>query len=119
VSTAGKTSGREAEAASQLVVEVGNRLRRVREDRGLSLRLAADSSSGVVRKAALDSYERATRAITVVQLAKLAHVYDVPVTDLLPVEHWRRDTLASRWRFDLSAMDDGSSWDQTWRRCGG
>lgn len=64
--------------------ELGENLRKVREQKGLSLRDVQERSGGVWKAAALGCYERAERAFSTKKLAELADFYGVPVADLLP-----------------------------------
>lgn len=67
---------------------VGERLRGLRRQRGLSL-LAVEEASGREFKASvLGAYERGERIISVLRLQRLAEFYRVPVDQVLP-----RDTV--------------------------
>lgn len=63
---------------------VGARLRAVRVEKRFSLRDVEERSDGLWRIAAVGSYERGDREITVSKLAGLAEFYGVPVYRLLP-----------------------------------
>jgi len=63
---------------------VGDRLRNLRRQQSLSL-LAVEEASGREFKASvLGAYERGERIISVLRLQRLAHLYGVPVDQLLP-----------------------------------
>lgn len=63
---------------------VGERLRTLRKQRGLSL-LAVEESTGREFKASvLGAYERGERVISVLRLQRLASFYRVPVDQILP-----------------------------------
>jgi transcriptional regulator with XRE-family HTH domain len=63
---------------------VGDRLRNLRQQQRLSL-LAVEEASGREFKASvLGAYERGERIISVLRLQRLAHLYGVPVDQLLP-----------------------------------
>lgn len=64
--------------------EVGRLLRAVRNAQGMSLRDVQVKSGGVWSAAAVGSYERGGRGLTVGRLAQLADFYDVPLTTLIP-----------------------------------
>jgi len=63
---------------------LGNRLRAIRQQQGLSLQRVEERSGGRWKAVVIGSYERGDRAITVARLAELARFYDVPVAELLP-----------------------------------
>jgi transcriptional regulator with XRE-family HTH domain len=63
---------------------LGENLRRVRQERGLSLMRIEEKTEGRWKAVVIGSYERADRAVTVPRLAELAELYGVPVADLLP-----------------------------------
>ncbi|MGF7238130.1 MAG: transcriptional regulator [Frankia sp.] len=65
---------------------VGSRLRAIRIQQGLSLQGVEQKSRGRWKTAAVGSYERGDRMISVNQLSELAGFYGVPVSALLPDE---------------------------------
>jgi transcriptional regulator with XRE-family HTH domain len=79
--------------------KVGDRLRSIRRQKGLSLH-DVEARSGMEFKASvLGAYERGERAISVPRLLRLAEIYQVPGDQLLP-----RD---NDMEVDLSQRDDG------------
>lgn len=72
-----------ADDAARLQEELGDRLRRVRRARGLTLQDVEDRSDGRWKAVVVGSYERGDRAVSAVKLTELADFYDVPVSDLL------------------------------------
>jgi len=67
-------------------VKVGDRLRAIRRQKGLSLH-DVEARSGLEFKASvLGAYERGERAISVPRLLRLAEIYEVPSDQLLPRE---------------------------------
>jgi transcriptional regulator with XRE-family HTH domain len=78
--------------------KVGDRLRSIRRQKGLSLQ-DVEARSGMEFKASvLGAYERGERAISVPRLLRLAEIYQVPGDQLLP-----RETDIE---VDLSERDD-------------
>ncbi len=78
--------------------KVGDRLRSIRRQKGLSLH-DVEARSGMEFKASvLGAYERGERAISVPRLLRLAEIYQVPGDQLLP-----RETDIE---VDLSQRDD-------------
>lgn len=71
-------------------VAVGSRLRAVRHQIGLSLLAVEQLSHGEFREAALGSYERGERAITLARLQRLAKIYNVSVAQMLLPEDVNR-----------------------------
>ncbi|MCE7885544.1 MAG: transcriptional regulator [Actinobacteria bacterium ATB1] len=65
---------------------VGDRLRNIRKQKGLSLQDVEAQSSQEFKASVLGAYERGERAISVPRLHKLAQFYDVPAEQLLPAE---------------------------------
>jgi transcriptional regulator with XRE-family HTH domain len=63
---------------------LGDRLRAVRRQQGLSLSGVEEKSAGRWMLRAVGSYERGDRMINIVQLSELAAFYGVPVAALLP-----------------------------------
>lgn len=70
----------DAQSAARRLGEV---LRGVRQQQGLSLADVEQRSDGVFRASVIGAYERGERAISVVRLERLAAFYRVPVTELL------------------------------------
>jgi len=70
--------------ASEYARQVGERLRSIRRQKGLSLQEAEQMSSQEFKASVLGAYERGERAISVPRLQRLAAVYSVPVDQLLP-----------------------------------
>jgi transcriptional regulator with XRE-family HTH domain len=63
---------------------VGERLRRIRRQKHLSLQEVEASSDQEFKASVLGAYERGERAISVPRLQRLAMFYKVPVDQLLP-----------------------------------
>lgn len=66
--------------------QLGERLRRVRLQKGLSLQDVQDLSHGGLKAQVVGAYERGDRNMTVLRLAQLAQFYGVPLPDFLPEE---------------------------------
>ncbi len=63
---------------------LGERLRAIRVQQGLTLHEVEEKSGGRWKAVVVGSYERGDRAISVSKLARLARFYGVPVSELLP-----------------------------------
>ncbi|HEX2384902.1 MAG TPA: transcriptional regulator [Acidimicrobiales bacterium] len=66
--------------------KVGERLRAIRRQKGLSLQDVESGSHQEFKASVLGAYERGERAISVPRLERLARFYAVPVEQLLPRE---------------------------------
>src|SRR6266851_1621408 len=64
--------------------QVGDRLRKIRRQQGLSLQAVEATSDREFKASVLGAYERGERAISVPRLQRLARFYAVPVDQLLP-----------------------------------
>src|SRR5258705_2891873 len=64
--------------------KVGERLRAIRRQKGLSLQDVEATSKQEFKASVLGAYERGERAISVPRLQRLARFYAVPVDQLLP-----------------------------------
>jgi len=64
--------------------KVGERLRAIRRQKGLSLQDVEAGSAQEFKASVLGAYERGERAISVPRLQRLARFYAVPVDQLLP-----------------------------------
>lgn len=69
---------------SEYQVQLGERLRAIRNQQGLTLQEVEERSGGEWKAVVVGSYERGDRAVSVSKLARLADFYGVPVGDLLP-----------------------------------
>jgi transcriptional regulator with XRE-family HTH domain len=65
---------------------LGNRLRGIRQQKGMSLQDVQQDSNGKWKAAVVGAYERGDRNVTVGRLAELADFYDVPISEILPEE---------------------------------
>ncbi len=103
---------------------VGQRLRAIRRQKGLSLQEVEAQSGHEFKASVLGAYERGERIISVPRLQRLAGLYNVPVDQLLPqpaARHGggtgagtgtgngnreRGDSLPAKVTFDLTRFDD-------------
>jgi transcriptional regulator with XRE-family HTH domain len=72
------------EAHTPYAKALGQRLRAIRMQQGLSLHGVEAKSEGRWKAVVVGSYERGDRAVTVQRLAELAEFYGVPISELLP-----------------------------------
>ncbi|WP_322770599.1 transcriptional regulator [Frankia sp. Cr1] len=85
--------------------EVGARLRAVRNQQSLSLADVEGKSHGRWKTAAVGSYERGDRMVTVQTLSRLAEFYGVPMSALLPGgEHASAREAGPRVILDLEVL---------------
>jgi transcriptional regulator with XRE-family HTH domain len=84
---------------------VGERLRLIRKQKGLSLQEVEASSSQEFKASVLGAYERGERAISVPRLQRLAKFYAVPVDQLLPQDADGYPQLRDEDVIDLTATD--------------
>ena len=92
---------------------IGARLRRIRNQQGLSLADVQTRSDGVWKAVVVGAYERGDRAVTLARLAGLAEFYGVPVADLLPDTGNPDDdrsaaSAADRFTLDLTRLNERS-----------
>jgi len=71
-------------AAATYARQVGDRLRSIRRQKGLSLQEVEAASVQEFKASVLGAYERGERVISVPRLQRLARLYVVPVDQLLP-----------------------------------
>lgn len=64
--------------------EVGERLRSIRKQRGLSLQDVQRLSKREFKAAVLGAYERGERSLSMPRLQRLAEFFEVPVSQMLP-----------------------------------
>lgn len=65
---------------------LGERLRNIRLQKGMSLQDVQQASGGKWKAAVVGAYERGDRNVTVARLSELADFYGVPVSEILPEE---------------------------------
>jgi transcriptional regulator with XRE-family HTH domain len=63
---------------------LGERLRSVRQQQGMSLHDVEERSEGRLKASVVGAYERGERAVSITRLEVLADFYRVPVAELLP-----------------------------------
>lgn len=63
---------------------VGERLRRIRIQKGMSLQDVQQASEGRWKAAVVGAYERGDRNVTIARLSELASFYTVPMSEILP-----------------------------------
>ncbi len=63
---------------------LGQRLRSIRQQQGLSLQGVEEKSRGRWKAVVVGSYERGDRAVTVQKLSELAAFYGIPMAELIP-----------------------------------
>ncbi|HEX2241638.1 MAG TPA: transcriptional regulator [Actinomycetota bacterium] len=63
---------------------LGERLRRIRAQKGMSLQDVQQASGGRWKAAVVGAYERGDRNVSVSRLYDLANFYEVPVSEVLP-----------------------------------
>lgn len=90
---------------------VGERLRLIRSQKGLSLQSVEAASAQEFKASVLGAYERGERSISVPRLARLAAFYKVPVDQLLPgtdaeTPEARRDTERHGAKIDLTRLEN-------------
>ena len=63
---------------------LGERLRKIRLQNGMSLQDVQEASEGKWKAAVVGAYERGDRNVTVTRLSELADFYGVPVSEIIP-----------------------------------
>jgi len=100
--------------------QVGERLRSIRRQKGLSLHDVEARSGQEFKASVLGAYERGERAISVPRLMRLAEIYSVPPDQLLPrdaeveIDLTERESTAFEEGFTidlerLNALDDADA----------
>jgi transcriptional regulator with XRE-family HTH domain len=79
---------------SPFTLMVGERLRRIRQQKKWSLSDVESQSEGEFKASVLGAYERGERAISVPRLERLARFYGVTVDQLLPRDPGRLDSTS-------------------------
>jgi transcriptional regulator with XRE-family HTH domain len=98
--------------------EVGERLRGIRVERGLSLQDVERRSEGRWKAAVIGSYERGDRNISATRLLELADFYGVTPVDVLPGEAPPPPRSSGGIVLDLARLIDlGEGWAGLRRYC--
>lgn len=87
-------------------VRVGEHLRRLRKQRGLSLLDVESASSGEFKASVLGAYERGERAISAGRLVRLGRLYDLPPQAMMPVDRVREPGGDSSAAIDLTRLEE-------------
>ncbi len=98
---------------------LGDRLRRVRQQQGLSLHEGEANSGGTLKASVVGAYERGERSVSITRLQRLAEFYRVPVSELLPAEDRLLGGLADRGPdlvIDLVALEREREFEPAIRR---
>jgi transcriptional regulator with XRE-family HTH domain len=74
---------------------VGDRLRSIRRQRGLSLQEVQRLSGGEFKAAVVGAYERGERSLSLPRLQRLAQFFQVPIGHFLPQEESGERTMRS------------------------
>lgn len=85
--------------------EVGERLRRVRMERGLSLQDVERMSEGRWKAAVIGSYERGDRNISATRLLELAEFYGISPSEVLPGDAPPRSGSSAAVMLDLPRLE--------------
>ncbi len=72
---------------------VGDRLRSIRRQRGLSLQEVQRLSGGEFKAAVVGAYERGERSLSLPRLQRLAQFFQVPISSFLPQEETVERTM--------------------------
>jgi transcriptional regulator with XRE-family HTH domain len=78
------TMKEERTTMSDYAAQLGERLRKIRIQKGMSLQDVQQASKGKWKAAVVGAYERGDRNVTVARLSELAEFYSVPVGEILP-----------------------------------
>jgi transcriptional regulator with XRE-family HTH domain len=78
------TRGAVADRVEDYAKAVGERLRRIRIQKGMSLQDVQQASEGRWKAAVVGAYERGDRNVTIARLSELAAFYTVPMSEILP-----------------------------------
>lgn len=94
---------------------IGQRLRSIRHQQGLSLAEVEERSGGRWKAVVVGAYERGDRAVNIARMQELAEFYGVPVVELLPPSprSHKGDSqeTASRVVIDLTSLEANATSD--------
>lgn len=91
---------------------VGARLRRIRQQRGMSLQDVERASKGEWKAAVVGSYERGDRNISAARLCELAEFYGVTASEVVPAEDVPKPPPPNHGiMLDLSRLSVNEHWE--------
>ena len=97
------------EQGKQYAELVGDKLRRMRQERGLSLQEVCERSGGSFVVSTLSAYERGKRSLSLERLSELAAIYGQSPTSILDLDSdsslRRSTTRGTPLRIDLCGLD--------------
>ena len=104
-------SNRRESDMGQYNILVGERLRKIRQQKGMSLHDVEQESQREFKASVLGAYERGERSISVPRLQGLARFYGAPVDHLLPkdaddAEETTAGAIPNKIRIDLQKLDE-------------
>jgi transcriptional regulator with XRE-family HTH domain len=94
---------------SEVNVRLGEHLRRLRKQKGLSLLDVQALSEGEFKASVVGAYERGERAISAVRLARLASLYKLPLQAMLPPAEGGDGTTTPGIAIDVTRLDHAKS----------
>jgi transcriptional regulator with XRE-family HTH domain len=106
-----KVREEEERELAEYAVKVGRRLRLVRKQMHLSLQAVEARSNQEFKASVLGAYERGERFISVPRLQRLAELYNVPVSQLLPRDDGEDAGAQSEEIVASGRRMDGPGWD--------
>ena len=96
-------------AMSDVNVRLGDHLRRLRKQKGLSLLDVQALSEGEFKASVVGAYERGERAISAVRLARMAAIYKLPLQAMLPPSEGGDGAETSGIAIDVTRLDHAKS----------
>ena len=88
-----------------LALDIGRALRRIRKERGLTLREVAATSGGAFKATSIAGYERGERSITLERFVLLCDLYDVRAGEVLADVHDTTDDRGAAIPVNLVALE--------------
>ena len=92
-------------ATSDEAIRLGDHMRKLRRQKGLSLLDVQALSEGEFKASVMGAYERGERAVSAVRLAKLATLYRLPLQAMLPPDQAGDSTATSGLAIDVATLD--------------